>query len=148
MTLPWKIAAIAVLALGIFLAWGRYTDVVDDRDRYRAERDQVRADYKLCKDDQKLTEEVANDYESKNADLVRARDDLLKRLRRSADTCVPVALAACKCNAASAGNGFPEAVGVEAATIVDEAAACDENTNKLIVLQDFIKRTFATRPAR
>lgn len=139
--------SLTVGALSLYIYIG---NVKDDRDRYKRERNTAQAaletanaTVKLCNDQQKTNAEVSRGYQKKITAIASSRDDLFIRLREcSATVCVTEGYATGGPDDGPTGNRISGAVGVTAGTIINEAASCDENTERLIGLQEWVRRQF------
>lgn len=149
-----KLAVLAILGLSLTVgALSLYIyigNVKDDRDRYKRERNEARTELatanetvRLCNEQQKTNAEVSRGYQNKISSIASSRDDLLTRLREcSATVCVSGGDPAGGPDGGPTGDRVSGAVGVTAGTIINEAAVCDENTERLIGLQEWVRRQF------
>ena len=140
----WKLILTFILTVGL----GFFLHTVDV-DRIEAQNRleltaQKSADEQQCTKDKQITSEVSNGYQIKIAALNLRHAADTKRLRVN-KTCAIVAISSGGDHAAAGTNGLPRSVGIEAGDIIDDAAACDRNTQQLISCQEFIKKVWANK---
>lgn len=96
-----------------------------------------------CNEDKQMMKEN-DDALQKELTAYRAKSNAIaKRLRAANQTCVLVATAAKQGNGSAAGKGLPGLVGLDAFEITSKFEACDENTGKLIAMQEWAKKVQA-----
>jgi hypothetical protein len=137
-----KIIATLLFISSLFGAGIYYRNVVSDRDRYKIERNNAREAFTRCQSDQKITEGVSNDYQSK----IRALNNQLgnlKRLRASA-TCIPVTHPSLSNNGTSAREEL-SGRNINSDYLIDFAGRAEETRLKLLGCQQFINQTWESR---
>lgn len=109
----------------------------------KLERDTAQATLAACQSDQKLTEGVSNDYQTRIRSLNRQLADL-KRVRDN-PRCTPVADPASGRDAGT-GAGKPAGQdGIRADWLLDFAAEAEQYRLQLIACQSFIHKTWESR---
>lgn len=124
------------------LAWLLHTVSVNriETAHKTALSNQIISDQLACVKAQALTEEVSHVLLKKSTDTAARLNAALKRLRAHPPACLPITNAAAGNDAAAGANKLSRVGGVEADEFLERAAACDDNTAKLIACQDFVKR--------
>lgn len=133
-----------IVLLAVLVSGGLYIRVLRaDLAAVKLERDTAQATLKTCQDDQKLTEGISNDYQTKIRSLNRQLAGL-KRLRDNPQ-CTPVASPASGRDA-GAGAGQPSGQnGIRADWLLDYAAEAEQYRLQLISCQQFIRQTWESR---
>lgn len=133
-----------IVLLAVLVSGGLYIRVLlADLAAVKLERDTAQATSKACQDDQKLTEGISNDYQTKIRSLNRQLAGL-KRVRDNPN-CAPVADTASGRDA-KAGAGQPSGQnGIRAEWLLDYAAEAEQYRLQLIACQDFITKTWESR---
>lgn len=133
-----------IVLLAVLVSGGLYIRVLRaDLAAVKLERDTAQATLATCQSDQKLTEGVSNDFQTKIRSLNRQLADL-KRVRDNPQ-CTPVASPASGRDA-DAGAGQPTGPhGIRADWLLDFAAEAEQYRLQLISCQDFIRKTWESR---
>lgn len=134
--MTWQVRAL--LSLGLIVAiLGGYIylqSVKDDRDTYKAERDQLQVAYDAAISNQNKNFEVSNDYQTRLTDVNRKLAAAL-RVRDNAK-CVP-ALTPGRPDAGTAGRELSGRDGISSDYLRDFAARCEKTRLQLLGLQSW-----------
>jgi hypothetical protein len=131
---------LSLCGVGLLTVLGGYIyiqSIVHDNEVLKKESRQNLKAYVACAQNQKHITEKENEWQKKLASTNDRVLDLSKRLRDNATVCVSPSPGGTY--AAASGNELPSQVGISARTIIEEAAACDRNTQQLITLQEFLR---------
>jgi hypothetical protein len=133
----WKLLLSGIGILSILGGFLYFKHLINENESLRNSSRQNMEAYVKCYQNQKLIAEKDDAWQKKLAHTNARNADLVKRLSNNATVCVSPGVS----YADSTGNEISGQVGIEARTIIDEASACDRNTDQLIELINFIKET-------